>query len=379
MDSYKLASEISTRLRNSDQATTKMIADAVEAFSPLGWAMSASWHQEGTKKVVQAAKHAESTEEIDEIISEMWNTDGANLLKRGAAPIRRWSNMHGPLKQILWDRTKLIEKAIEHHFNGHYEASIPIILAQIEGLSRDLTGQSFFSKSNGDPYLDEETIAGIDANLPIVRAVFSEDVKESGNFGKPSRHGVHHGRDLGYGTLINSTKAIVLITALSEYFPKIADTTGESQRRAHEIRVAGSTAVDGQGRRVDDRDVPELINFTWKVETEYLKSVQFGDKTYDIRKSIRRAAILNALDPTQFHIEDSLDGWRWHYRTRSGQVLGIAGRPTQKGDVKKTEIWRWDATTLPTGFPWENISQWVHYDFPPPPNWDPKIIIESIR
>lgn len=97
-------------------------------------------------------------------------------------------------------------------------------------MSRDLTGQSFFSKANADPYLDDATLVGMEANLLVVRRVFSTNVDESGSFGLVSCHGVLHGRDLGYATRVNSTKTIVLVAAMAEYFPRIADDAGARLR-----------------------------------------------------------------------------------------------------------------------------------------------------
>lgn len=157
----------------------------------------------------------------------------------------------------------LLEKAIAHHQDGSFEASIPIIYAQIDGLSRDLTGASFFSKANNDPYIDDETLAGMESNLPTVRRAFSADVNESGAYGLVSRHGVMHGRDLAYATRVNSTKAVVLIAALAEYFPRIANDAGARLRRLHEQAVAGSAELDDLGRLIDDREVPEIQDAAW--------------------------------------------------------------------------------------------------------------------
>ena len=82
----------------------------------------------------------------------MWSNENSTWIKHAAAPMRTLANRHPPLKQIMWSRASLVEKAIAHHFAGAYEASIPIIDAQIEGLTRDLTNQSFFSTTTEEKY-----------------------------------------------------------------------------------------------------------------------------------------------------------------------------------------------------------------------------------
>lgn len=87
----------------------------------------------------------------------------------------------------------------------------------------------------------------------MVRRVFSENVTESGNFGGISRHGVMHGRDLGYATRVNSTKTIVLVAALAEYFPRVANDAG-----AHPPTEPPWTNADGWR---SDNDFPRSPNW----------------------------------------------------------------------------------------------------------------------
>ncbi|MEU4060393.1 hypothetical protein [Rhodococcus qingshengii] len=352
------------------------MAEAVALFAPLGWAMCGHWHVKGTLAVLRQSGSGATDDEIDEAITEVWNTENATWLKHAATPIRRWSNSHHPFKQILWDRVRLIEKAIEHHFNGAYEASIPIILAQIDGMSRDLTGQSFFSKGNRDPYLDDETIAGMEINLPVVRGLFSEDVRPTGDYGKLSRHGVLHGRDLGYATKVNSTKTIVLIAALAEYLPKIADDAGAQLRRKHEDDVAGSGELDELGRFVDDRQVPELLNFAYDLDTEYLDAVLLNPGPFDTRRKLATAARKHGLDAEAFTLEGDHTGWRWHYTIPAGQTLGYTARPSTSIKRRHPDVWRWDEPAAPTAFPWDEPAGWRSDDDPPrSPHWEPKIVM----
>ncbi|NDK30616.1 hypothetical protein [Nesterenkonia haasae] len=338
--------------------------------------MSERWHMKGTLRALKLAATGAGSSELDEVITDVWNTENRIWLQHAATPIRRWSNSHYPFKQVLWERVNLIEKAIAHHQARAYEASIPIILAQIDGISRDLTGQSFFSKANTDPYLDDVTLSGMETNLPIVRRVFSTDVKESGRYGLVSRHGVLHGRDLTYATRVNSTKTIVLVAALAEYFPRVADDAGARLRRQHEEQVAGTQAVDDLGRFVDDRHIPEIHQFAWDFDVAYSNDVLLGQDAFHASTVGSDVARKVGLDPASFTVGDDETGCWWHYKLPAGRVLGYAARPSTSSKRRHPDVWRWDDSQAPTGPPWQCPEGWrSDDDFPRSPNWEPKVVV----
>jgi hypothetical protein len=371
-----LARQVAQRLGVVAHASAAQIAEAVAVFAPLGWAMCGRWHMEGTLRALRMAADGATSSELDEAIADVWNTDNETWLRHAAAPIRRWSNSHYPFKQVLWDRVSLIEKAIAHHQAGAYEASIPIFLAQIDGMSRDLTGASFFSKANHDPYLDDETLAGMESNLPVVRGVFSIDVKESGSYGSVSRHGVLHGRDLAYANRVNSTKTIVLVAALAEYFPRVADDVGARLRQIHEEDVTGSRDVDEVGRLRDDRRVPELHQFAWDFDSAYTDTILMRTGVFDASARAAQIASTNGLDPAAFTVGSDETGCWWRFTLPAGQVLGYAARPSTSTERRHPDVWRWDQSTPPSAPPWEVQANWrSDDDFPRSPNWEPKVVI----
>lgn len=376
MDDRQPAAEVAHRLGITKHPVTAQIAEAVALFAPLGWAMCGQWHQEGTLRALRLAAGGAASSTLDEAITEVWNAENQVLLRHAASPMRRWSNSHYPFKQVIWDRVTLIEKAIRHHVDGAYEASVPIILAQIDGMSRDLTGQSFFSKANADSYLDDETLAGMEENLPVVRRVFSEDVRESGSYGLVSRHGVMHGRDLSYATRVNSTKTIVLVAALAEYFPRIADDVGARLRGRHERTVAGSRELDESGRLIDDRQIPDLLRVAFDFDMEYLKAVLLDPGPFAAHPILTTVASRYGLDPSAFTVgQDGVGCW-WHYAVPAGQRLGYAARPTTSTERTHPDVWRWDAPDVPAGPPWIQVEGWrSDDDFPRSPNWEPDLIL----
>lgn len=151
------------------------------------------------------------------------------------------------------NRKSILEDALENHKIGRYSCSIPVFLNQIDGITRDLLGidrcNNFFKKvpekirdSSGksiktgkvQPYTKE--IAN-DLKKKVVKddgfvhsfviypleklsclCYDSDDINkyiEDGiiycNF---SRHGIIHGKDLDYGTEVNSYKCISILLYL---------------------------------------------------------------------------------------------------------------------------------------------------------------------
>jgi hypothetical protein len=375
-DRSERAREVAQRFGTTDHPDAGLFSEAIGLFAPLGWAMCGRWHRDGTLNVLRMAGEGASDADIDEALAELWNGPNEIWLRNAAIPLQSWANNHFPLKQVTWDRVTLLEKAIAHHRAGAYEASIPMIHAQLDGLSRDLTGASFYSKANNDPYVDDETLAGIDPNLPAVRRVFSEDVHTSDRHGLASRHGVMHGRDLAYATRINSTKSIVLVVALAEYFPRLADKKGAELRQAHEAEVAGSKGVDDRGRIIDDRELPEVHRFARDFDFAYANSILVPDVgPFDVDHQVDVIANRYGLEPEEFTRSGDGKGCWWHYSLPAGQVLGFATRPSTRSGRLHPDIWRWDAPTIPAEPPWSSASGWqTDEDQPRSPNWETRPI-----
>jgi hypothetical protein len=275
-----------------------------------------------------------------------------------------------PMYQALFQRrARLVRKALDHHVSGAYEASVPMLLTNIEGITTDVAaGRLFFSKQ---PQLmadvvDDATIAGLNEALPVVRAWFSLAAPNTVVSGTLSRHGVLHGRVLAYDTKLNSTKCVVLLAAVMEWAEPLARAEGLRRRLDREEQNAGSTEKDENGRRVDDREFKETQD-----ALRYLRSCQIG--WHKNLGHFRR----DLLDVVQWsferygwqedhgvNLEVSADGqswWAWR-RTPSGQVLGI-------GAVNDPHTpWFFDATTPPSGPP-QPSPGWGSGPLCQSPNW----------
>lgn len=367
----KRAKEIARRLGGIG-GQAGQIAQAVGVFAPLGWAMCGRWHVAGTLRVLEMAENGAQPTELDTALADLWNMENGAWMRNAAAPMRAWANDHLPLKKLLWERATVIERAVAYHQDGSYDAAIPMLLAQIDGLSFDLSGKSFFSSGNTEPFVDDETLAGLEGNLPVVRSVFSAPVRASGMHGLVSRHGVMHGRDLAYPSRENSTKTIVLVVALAEYWPPAARRSSVTHRRQHETEVAGATTLDELGRLVDDREIPEVRRAAYDIAAAYGNAILMAAQhVFDLETEIAAASQRHGLDPDRFTRDRDRTGWWWAYRVPARQVLGYASRPSTSTERRWPDVWRWDAQDSPSSPPWQSPQGWRPDDqVPRSPNWE---------
>jgi hypothetical protein len=126
----------------------------------------------------------------------------------------------------LWHpaRISIINKAVDAHLREEYELSVPVFLAQSDGISQELTGFKLFAKRRvQDKKREPETAAFVRKfkGGPFRRALIepfqhllpitaSEAKRRKAN-NQLNRHAILHGTSLDYGTRVNSAKAFALL------------------------------------------------------------------------------------------------------------------------------------------------------------------------
>lgn len=241
------------------QERIRGVVNAAAFLSEHGWTLSKYTPEAAYVRTLELYQGGASTEDIDNVLIAAWNE--SNALDVLAARIGTLGAGDATTRAVGTGRARLVKLALEHHRDGAFEASIPILLAQIDGITRDATatedrpkGRSFFSKPNSDDaFVDDATIAGMAIGLPAVRGWFSADELTSGLHGGGSRHGILHGRDVAYDTITTSTKCVALLVAVWEWanprLAAIADAAIAARYHFH----AGSDGVDENGWRLDRR------------------------------------------------------------------------------------------------------------------------------
>ena len=196
-----------------------------EVFLNLGWIATDDMSVEAMDEAIRIDSE-NGSEDAEVYLENYYNENLDNYLRR------MWF-----LPQIQ-QRRPLLELALEDHKAGRYHASVPVLLAQIDGIVFDLTRTSFYirgTKKKQTMHLRaNETTVGDPTGLPALAQLLSESRSETRDLpiSLPFRHGILHGRDLGYATHRVSTKAFGVLLALRPWV--LAVDRGEQFRAPEE-------------------------------------------------------------------------------------------------------------------------------------------------
>ena len=119
-----------TQLQEPLSQTRALLADMTQAvvlFTPLGWAPLSRARVEIYREALAVYQRTGSIDEAEQQLLEGWNQD--NWLRFAVLPMQAVGAGHDELYPISLERWRLVEKALTHHRNGAYEASVPIVLA----------------------------------------------------------------------------------------------------------------------------------------------------------------------------------------------------------------------------------------------------------
>jgi hypothetical protein len=231
-------------------------------------------------------------------------------------------------------RARLVEAAWTHHESGAFEASIPIVLAQVDGIVSDATtsdeapkGKRFVrSGPHQADVVDDETLAGINEALPAVRDWFSEPYWQTESQESANRHGVMHGRELAYDTAVNSTKCFVLLLAIWEWASKVFLKEAERRKSDRYQAHAGSDEVDERGWRYDRRGFTQtrlaLKNLDLAQRSYRSTTSRYG--TLDEVRDHAVASLLYNDEGLEVVVDVTDDRWWAWSRSESGWVFAIA-------------------------------------------------------
>lgn len=125
-------------------------------------------------------------------------------------------------------RNDIISAAFKAHRNGDYELSIPVLLTQIDGIGFETLGHSLFKRKDGIPkttkFVEERIgeslykglLYPLAEDLEISRAWDETEV----DFDLLNRPMILHGRNVVYGTKLNSLKVISFINYVVQALEK---------------------------------------------------------------------------------------------------------------------------------------------------------------
>lgn len=135
----------------------------------------------------------------------------------------RSPGIHAELIQAYPHRKELFDAAFDAHLRGQYLVSIPVLLAQVDGICFDLANAHFFmgrerpkllahAAQFAGSQIAQAFLAPLEAEMPIT---LSEKARPPGFTGL-NRHMVIHGESVDYGTKENGLRAISLLNYISQ-------------------------------------------------------------------------------------------------------------------------------------------------------------------
>lgn len=339
---------------------TSAISRAVELFGPEGWAVPKLIPSRIFEKATEIYDQSHDLKMAElELVSQLRS---GNVLEKSFYALG-FIGAHNPEKwEVSRQRHRLALKAFKHHKKGAYEASIPIILSQIDGIFRDygVKDLDFFVSSHRkriQEFLDAETALGWKKMVLPLRRVFGRPAQASSAKGVISRHAIIHGRELAYDTEMNSTKCFVLLSAVVEWANIRAKVLEAKYATTQEARYAGTGEVDELGRQLDRREWEEIRDTLHSIERanywhlsrtgEYYPNIQLVQHAPEFRPCIDLARINYTYNP--YHGE----AWFW-VQTPSGFHIGLA---QHKG---KSSMWAWFYSNPPSDGP-SGCGNWRHY------------------
>lgn len=345
------------------------IEDGLRLLVPRGWAVF-DMQSEALHRAIGLVEQGQG-DEADELLADQWGPDTFRT-KRVCDRVDSLGGAEKQFNEMFQQRARLLRKAKDHHDHGRYEASIPLIHAQMEGIVMDVTGgRKFFTKnSQRADVIDPKQLVAVEASLAALQSAYGANISQTQAEGSLSRHGVAHGRELAYDTRVNSAKNWSVLDALVEWALPMAGREAARLRAERQAATAGSAAVDGDGRRRDDREFAETKTMLQVLETSAMswwrQRGHFRDDlvggVYPAQDFVKRG--LPADHGTQVRVsDDGQQTWFWR-ETVSGWVLGIGLAKSQRAFSE----WLYSAAESPDAGPLDAPDTWGQV-FGTPAEW----------
>jgi len=124
-------------------------------------------------------------------------------------------------------RSRIIALAFGAHRRREYELSIPVLLAQADGICKEVAGGYYFIRKNHRPetapyvqeIADDTLLGAVLSPLAEILPIAASRRNQPTASGGLNRHMILHGDSVDYGTRVNSLKAVSLINYVAMLGP----------------------------------------------------------------------------------------------------------------------------------------------------------------
>ncbi|MDV7210112.1 hypothetical protein [Azotobacter beijerinckii] len=201
--------EIGTALR----AVPPKILEAVHQLALQSWYVSGSMSVPAMRRWGRLIQE-QRFDEADEALCQYFES---NL-----------EEIETQLKNALPIRARILEAAFNAHLNGQYALSVPVFLAQADGVCEERIKASPFLRERGKETPKTATWASSSGSdmlnafvdpLTKVYPIAYNSKERLPDFTGLNRHTVLHGEDSQYDTRVNSLKALSLLLYVENFVP----------------------------------------------------------------------------------------------------------------------------------------------------------------
>ena len=249
-----------------------------DAFARSGWIATGSMSADTMRKALELHEAGKDQQAENEIIA-WFREDTINLF----AIVR--ANSFNKAR----NRWHQLQEALKLTREERYWSAVPLILISCDGFASDILGTSPFEKDADLTVFD--SITGHSSSLPFLIKEVTKGVRRSSDEGLtlPLRHGILHGRSLGYANRIVCMKAWLLMIALVDW----AYDKSSEQGRILERQSAANFSF---------RDLAEKIRMT-EADKRAIEAFEPWESLGPFNDSLDK-------DSPEFAIVDFLTSWR---------------------------------------------------------------------
>ncbi|WP_457939810.1 hypothetical protein [Mesorhizobium sp. 10J20-29] len=224
-------------------------------FAERGWFATSSMSVDAMRAALE--KHREGDTDSGEEVLVNWVLDPQTINLFAITRSKSFGDVHGRWHQL--------REALALTEERRYWSAVPLVLIACDGFASDLLGTSPFEK-NADLSLFDSMVAH-PSSLPAAIERIKKGVRKTSDdaLSVPLRHGILHGRSLGYANRTVCGKAWMLMIALVDW---AADKRDEEARRtkdqARRSTHWGDITTSMQKNRADRASIEAFAPRRWE-------------------------------------------------------------------------------------------------------------------
>ncbi|RWP65067.1 hypothetical protein [Mesorhizobium sp.] len=224
-------------------------------FAERSWFATSSMSVDAMRVALE--KHREGDTDSGEEVLINWVLDPETINLFAITRSKSFGDVHGRWHQL--------REALALTEEGRYWSAVPLVLIACDGFASDVLGTSPFEK-NADLSLFDSMVAH-SSSLPAAIERITKGVRKSSDdaLSVPLRHGILHGRSLGYANRTVCGKAWMLMIALVDW---AADKRDEDARRAKDQARRstnwGDISTSVQKNRADRASIEAFVPRRWE-------------------------------------------------------------------------------------------------------------------